>query len=256
MDINVDMGESFGNWVAGEDAELIPLISSANIACGFHAGDPTTMVRTAQLAVHHDVAAGAHPGLPDLLGFGRRRMEITPEEAASYVLAQAAALEGVLRWCGGRLHHIKPHGALVGLLREDDRLADAVAEMIGRAFPEVLLYFPAPTESAALCRAATARGVRVIGELYPDLHYRADGEVLIERQKLRTDVDFAVAQVGRFMDAGEVEATDGSRVEIDASSICIHGDGPNAVEVAAAIRAEVLRRGGEIAAPCQSGPTA
>src|SRR5437870_9469176 len=142
MDVNSGMGESFGNWVMGNDAALFPFVTTANVACGFHAGDPVTLVRTVRLAKRNGVVVGAHPGLPDLLGFGRRAMDISPEDAHAYVLYQAGALDGILRARSGRLHHVKPHGVLYAMLNERDDLAEAVADAISALMAAPTLYWP------------------------------------------------------------------------------------------------------------------
>lgn len=236
MDINCDMGESFGNWNMGDDAGMMPRITTANVACGFHASDPLTMLKTVALAKSHNVAVGAHPGLPDLLGFGRRAMNITPEDAHAYVVYQTGALQASLKMHGMRLHHIKPHGAFYSVLRTDEALAAAVADAIAALSDVPMLYWPAPTD-AAMPAAARKKGIRVVGEIYPDLQYAPDGTLVIQRTKHETDIDFAAAQVTRFVEGGKVQATDGSLIALDAESICIHGDGPNATAVGDAVRA-------------------
>jgi|TARA_R110002096_G_scaffold3953_9_gene18944 UPF0271 protein len=236
MDINCDMGESFGNWNMGDDVGMMPRITTANVACGFHASDPVTMIETVKLAKQHNVAVGAHPGLPDLLGFGRRAMNITPEDAYAYVVYQVGALQGALATQGMKLHHIKPHGAFYSVLKTDEELAAAVAEAINQLSDDPILYWPAPT-TAAMPTAAKKLGIRVVGEIYPDLIYAPDGSLILQREKHETDVAFAAAQVRRYVETGKVEANDGSLVELDAESLCIHGDGPNSVAVADAIRA-------------------
>lgn len=235
MDINCDMGESFGNWNMGDDVGMMPRITTANVACGFHASDPVTMVNTVKLAKKHGVAVGAHPGLPDLLGFGRRAMNITAEDAYAYVVYQVGALQATLATQGMKLHHIKPHGAFYSVLKTGDELAAAVAEAIKELSDDPILYWPAPTTSA-LPSAAKKLGIRVVGEIYPDLTYGPDGALIIQREKHETDVNFAAAQVRRYVETGKVEANDGSLIELDAESLCIHGDGPNATAVADAIR--------------------
>lgn len=236
MDINCDMGESFGNWNMGDDAGMMPRITTANVACGFHASDPVTMIETVKLAKRHNVAIGAHPGLPDLLGFGRRAMNITPEDAYAYVVYQVGALQGALATQGVSLHHIKPHGAFYSVLKTDEGLAAAVAQAIRELSDNPILYWPAPT-TAAMPTAAKRLGIRVVGEIYPDLIYAPDGSLIIQREKHATDVKFAASQVRRYVQTGMVEANDGSLVPLDAESLCIHGDGPNSVEVADAVRA-------------------
>ncbi len=234
MDINCDMGESFGNWVMGDDKAMMSRITTANVACGFHASDPVTMIETVKLAKNNDVVIGSHPGLPDLLGFGRRAMNITPEDAYAYMIYQTGALDAALRTEGMSLHHIKPHGAFYSILKDNTEIASAVADAICALSTDPILYWPAPT-SAALPSEAKKRGVRVVGEIYPDLQYAPDGTLIIQREKHVTDVSFASEQVELYVTSGSVKAVDGSLVELDAESICVHGDGPNAVEVADAI---------------------
>lgn len=249
IDLNVDMGESFGNWRLGDDAGLLDMATSANIACGFHAGDPLTMLQTVALVSSRGVAIGAHPGLPDLLGFGRRRMVISPDDAYAYLVYQAGALRTAAELRGRTLHHVKPHGAMCALLREDEAVGDAFARAMEEAFEGALLYFPAPVETAAVCRAAERRGINVVGEIYPDLSYREDGDVIVERRKAETDVEAAVSQVLGFISSGEVRTAAGTTLPMRAESICLHGDGPNAREVAMAIRAALADVGVTLAAP-------
>lgn len=248
MDINCDLGESFGNWRLGDDEGIMPIVTTANIACGFHGGDPLVMAHTTALAKRHGVAAGSHPGYPDLLGFGRRQYRLTPEEAAAYIRYQTGALKAFLDADGTPLHHVKPHGALAGYLREDTTVAAAVADAVAGFGPGIAFYFPAPTEDVALCDELHARDVRVVGEVYPDLSYSPAGDLLIQRHKQETDIDFAAAQVTRFLSEGVVQAQDGSKVELRADSICVHGDGPNAVQVAKAVRAAVQDAGRRVQA--------
>jgi len=235
MDINCDMGESFGNWNMGDDKGMMPKITTANVACGFHASDPVTMLDTVRLAKEHHIAVGAHPGLPDLLGFGRRAMNITQNDAYAYVVYQVGALQAALATQGMKLHHIKPHGAFYSVLKTDEDLADAVASAIKELSDDPILYWPAPT-TAAMPSAAKKLGIRVVGEIYPDLNYAPDGSLIIQREKHLTDVDFAASQVRRYVESGQVEADDGTLVSLDAESLCIHGDGPNSIEVADAVR--------------------
>jgi UPF0271 protein len=248
MDINCDLGESFGNWTLGDDEGVMPIVTTANIACGFHGGDPLVMARTAALARQHGVAAGSHPGYPDLLGFGRRQYRLTPDEAAAYIRYQTGALKAFLDAEGVPLHHVKPHGALAFYLREDAHVAAAVADAVAGFGPDVSFYFPAPTTGMALCDELRARGVRVVGEIYPDLSYSPAGDLLIQRHKDATDVDFAAEQVARFLSEGTVQAQDGTPVALEADSICVHGDGPNAVQVATSVRAAVQAAGGRVEA--------
>jgi 5-oxoprolinase (ATP-hydrolysing) subunit A len=247
IDINCDLGESFGNWTMGDDEVVIPEITTANVACGFHASDPVTMVNTVRLCWQNGVAVGAHPGLPDLLGFGRRTMAITPDDAYAYVLYQAGALQGILRTSGASLHHVKPHGAMYSIVHSDAVLAEPVAQAIADFGRHPMLYWPAPTD-AALPAAAQARGIRVVGEIYPDLEYRPDGTLILQRAKHETDVELAYRKVRRWLAEGVVEAVDGTRIDVDAESVCIHGDGPNALEVIRAVRRAIEDAG------CRVGP--
>jgi UPF0271 protein len=236
MDINCDCGESFGNWTMGADDDLLPHITTANVACGFHAGDPLTMVRTVDLAVRLGVAVGAHPGLPDLMGFGRRRMDITPDEAYAYVTYQAGGLAAMLARHGTSLHHVKPHGALYLMLNEREDLARAVVRAIRDVMPSPRLYWPAPVVGRALPELAAAAGIPVIREVYFDLEYSRDGDLVLQRKKQALDLDVLQRRLVDYLDTGQITAITGERVPMAAESICVHGDGPNAADVAATVR--------------------
>jgi UPF0271 protein len=173
-------------------------------------------------------------------------MNITAEDAYAYVVYQVGALQATLATQGMTLHHVKPHGAFYSVLKTQDELADAVAQAIDELSDDPILYWPAPTTSA-LPSAAKKRGIRVVGEIYPDLIYAPDGSLILQREKHDTDVAFAASQVRRYVETGKVEANDGTLVELDAESLCIHGDGPNSVEVADAVRAALNEIGCEIA---------
>lgn len=248
IDINCDCGESFGNWTMGADAAIVPNVTAANVACGFHAGDPVTMLRTIALAETAGTRVGAHPGLPDLAGFGRRRMAITPEEAHAMVLYQAGALAAMLAARGLRLNHVKPHGALYLMLNEDGDLARAVARAIREVCPEPRLYWPAPVAGLALPEAARAEGIDVIPEVYFDLAYGDDGRLVLERRKGPVDLAATRARVRAFLARGTVTTVSGREIALGARSICIHGDGPNAAELLAAIREEIAAAGCGLAA--------
>lgn len=250
IDINCDCGESFGNWSMGADEALMPLITTANVACGFHGGDPLVMQRTVTDAHRNGVAVGAHPGLPDLVGFGRRRMDISPAEAYAAVVYQVGALKGFLAPLGMTLHHVKPHGALYGMLNDQDDLAAAVAEAIRDTCPSPLLYWPAPVERHALPRAAAKLGIPVVGEVYFDLSYSDEANLMVERKKSVKDLDDVASRLRRYLDKGEVVSVSGKAIPLDAQTICIHGDGPNAVEIAQRVRA-VLEEDGIAAASWQ-----
>lgn len=227
----------------GNDVELLHSISTANVACGFHGGDPVTMVRTVEQAVELDVAVGAHPGLPDLLGFGRRAMDISPDDAHAYVLYQTGALMGTLQAHGAGLHHVKPHGALYSMLNERDDLAEAVADAIARVMETPIVYWPAGAEDGALIREALRRDFRVVFEFYPDLRYGANGRLIVERQKSPVDPRVAVERVARFLSDGTVETVDGGTIRVEADSVCVHGDGPTAPDIVTAVREYVEQHG-------------
>lgn len=243
IDINCDCGESFGNWRMGADEELLPLITTANVACGFHAGDPIVMRQTVEAAHRHGVLVGAHPGLPDLAGFGRRRMAISPAEGYAAVVYQVGALKGFLEPLGMTLHHVKPHGALYMMLHDDEELAAAVAEAIRDTCPEPLLYWPAPVELHALPRAARKLGIEVVGEVYFDLAYSDQAHLIVERQKSAKDPGDVRRRVLRFLQEGVVEAVSGKPIGFDAQTICIHGDGPNSGDIARTVRAVLAEAG-------------
>ena len=239
IDINCDCGESFGNWTLGRDAEIVPQVTTANVACGFHAGDPVTMRKTIEIARAAGTVVGAHPGLPDLAGFGRRRMAITVEEAYASVVYQAGALKSLLAAAGMTLHHVKPHGALYLMLNDEAELAEAVARAIIDVCPVPKLYWPAPIAGLALPEAARKAGIDVVPEVYFDLEYDAHGRLVLQRKKTGVDIERLRGRVRDFARTGRVDTVDGTTIAVAARSICIHGDGPNAVELLSAVR-EVL----------------
>jgi UPF0271 protein len=253
IDINSDLGESFGNWRMGDDESVIPVITSANVACGFHASDPVTMIRTVRLCKQHGVEVGSHPGLPDLLGFGRRPMRITPDDCYAYVLYQTGALEAVLAAEGMELHHLTPHGAFYSILREDDALAAAFCDAALALMPEPVVYWPEGPE-LALPRAARERGIRVVMEVYVDMDYGPDGSIQIQRHKQATDLDKVSAHIRRFLTDGVVQTTEGTLIPLEAESICVHGDGPNAVDVIGALRRTIAECGHEVAPLAGAAP--
>jgi 5-oxoprolinase (ATP-hydrolysing) subunit A len=231
MDINCDLGESFGNWKLGADDELLPRITTASLACGFHGGDPLTMRRSVEAAAEHGVVVGSHPGLPDLLGFGRRVMSVSPEDLHAYIVYQSGALQAFLGSRGLELNHVKPHGALYPMLNRDEELATATIDAMFEVMDEPVLYWPAGSEDRALLRVARDRGVRVIREFYPDSRYGSDGETVLERHREPMSPDDAEAATRRFLQDGEVQTIDGNTIELAAESICVHGDGPTAVAI-------------------------
>lgn len=237
------MGESFGRWVLGNDEALMPELTSANIACGFHGGDPSVMRRTVALAVEHSVGIGAHVALPDLLGFGRRRIAVSPEELRDYVLYQTGALVAFAEAAGARLQHVKPHGALYTMVRDDPELARAVAAAVAEAGDGVILMLAGET----VAEAARTAGVPFVPEGYVDLDYAPDGSLVLERVKQLRDPDTMGKRAARLATEGTVTTLDGSELELEARSICVHGDAPNAPEIARAVRRSLEEAGVELA---------
>jgi UPF0271 protein len=251
VDLNCDMGESFGAYRIGCDEEILPYITSANIACGFHAGDPGTMRKTVQRALAHNVMIGAHPGLPDLVGFGRRNMAITPQEAYDLVVYQVGALQAFVQAEGGHMQHVKPHGALYNMAAKQTELARAIAEAVYRVNPELYLVGLAGSH---LIEQGQAAGLRVISEVFSDRTYQQDGSLTPRSQPdaLITDDEQAVQQVIRMVKEGKVRTQQGSDIEILAETVCIHGDGPHALAFARHIR-EALQSAGIAVQPMKHG---
>lgn len=240
IDLNCDLGEG-----AGHDAELMPLITSANIACGAHAGNEATMRETVQLAIKHGVAIGAHPGFPDRENFGRRELELTCVEAHAIVLRQIRDLQVIVRHDGARLVHVKPHGALYTMAARDAALARAIAAAVYEADPRLVLVGLAGSK---LIAAGVAGGLGVASEVFADRTYQPDGS-LTPRDRpdaLITDANIAVAQVLRMVWESKVRAGDGSDVVIHADTVCLHGDGPHAAEFARRLSAELKAAGIEV----------
>lgn len=242
VDINCDMGESFGAYRLGNDREILNYISSANIACGFHAGDPATMRKTVRMALDKEVAIGAHPGLPDLVGFGRRNMDISPQEAYDMVVYQVGALQAFIQAEGGTMQHVKPHGALYNMAATKAPLAEGIAEAVYKVNPALLLFGLA---GSALTRAAERIGLRTANEVFADRTYQQDGTLTPRSQPdaMITDQEQSLQQVVRMVTEGRVLSRQGVDVSIQADTICIHGDGAHALEFAQNIH-EVFDRAG------------
>jgi UPF0271 protein len=239
IDVNVDMGESFGRWSLGDDAALMPYISSANVACGFHAGDPGAMRRTVAAAVEHRLQIGAHVALPDLLGFGRRAMKIAAADLTDYCTYQIGALAAFVAAEGGSLAHVKPHGALYAMCAQDAELAEAVARSIAEFDPGLVLLALRDDHAAAIER----HGVRLVTEAFVDLDYDADGNLIIEAVKQAWDPGEVAERALRVARERKVTKTDGAELEVDSPTICLHGDAPNAAEVARAVKERLDREG-------------
>jgi 5-oxoprolinase (ATP-hydrolysing) subunit A len=232
IDVNVDMGESFGRWSLGDDAALMPYISSANIACGFHAGDPGAMRRTVAAAVEHGLQIGAHVALPDLLGFGRRTMKISPADLTDYCTYQIGALAAFVDAEGGNLAHVKPHGALYAMCAQDGELAEAVARSIAEVDQNLVLLALHDT----FADAVEKHGVRLVTEAFVDLDYDADGNLIIEAVKQAWDPTEVAERALRVARERKVVTKDGSDLPVEAPTICLHGDAPNALEVVRAVK--------------------
>jgi 5-oxoprolinase (ATP-hydrolysing) subunit A len=251
IDLNADVGESYGPWPMGADDGLIPLVSSVNIACGAHAGDPATILRTVELALRHDVAIGAHPGYPDLAGFGRRDLDMTASDLRASLIAQVGAIQAAARVAGARVRHVKPHGALYNRAARDAGLATTIAEAIRDLDPELILVGLAGSASIAAARAA---GLAVAEEAFADRRYEADGSL---RSRLLPGAILspadAAAQAVSIARHGTVAAGDGSRLAVRADTVCIHGDSPDAVGIAQAVVAALGEAGIPIAARPRDG---
>ena len=238
VDLNCDLGESFGNYRLGEQEEILKYVTSANVACGFHAGDPTVMRKTVELCIANGVQIGAHPGLPDLNGFGRREMNITPQEAYDMVVYQIGALQGFLQTKGIQMQHVKPHGALYNMASVNRPIADAIAKAVYDISPTLILFGLASSELTA---AGEAIGIQTIHEVFADRTYQADGTLTSRKQDnaLITDEAVAITQVVKMVKEGIVSSVQGTDVALKAESICIHGDGAHAVQFAKRARYEL-----------------
>jgi len=247
IDLNADVGESFGPWPMGEDERLIPLVSSVNVACGFHAGDPATIERTVRLAVASGAAVGAHPGYPDLTGFGRRELAMPPAELEASILYQVGAVAAFARDAGVELHHVKAHGALYNAAARDPRLAAAVARAVRRWSGDVILYGLA---GSAILDAGREAGLAVAAEAFPDRAYEPDGSLRPRSlpDSVLTDSAAIAARAVAMARDGLVVATDGSSLAIEAQTLCLHGDTPGAAEHAAAVRAALAAAGIDVRA--------
>jgi len=242
MDLNCDAGESFGLYRLGLDEEAVPLVSSVNIACGFHGGDPRVMRRTVQLAKRHGVSVGAHPSHPDLVGFGRRALDATPEEVADDVVYQVGALLAFCRAEGVRLNHVKLHGALYNQAATDASLADAVAAAVRSVDPGLVLVC---LSGSAMVAAADRAGLRHLEEAFADRAYAPDGQLVSRRLPgaVIHDPGMVAERVALMATAHQVRAIDGSLVPLSAQTVCVHGDTPGAVGVLRAIRARLAQEG-------------
>ena len=241
IDLNSDLGESFGPWKMGEDATMLTLVTSANVACGGHASDPETMFHTLCLAKEHAVVVGAHPGFPDLLGFGRRALPYSAAEIERFCAAQIGALVGIAALANWPVRYVKPHGALNNLAADDRTLADAIVEAVA-AFDGLALLAIAGTE---LVNAARARELEVYSEVFADRAYTSRGRLVPRSHSsaMITDPDMAADRLVEFFHTGAMPTIDGSPVKLSADSICIHGDSPHAVSMARRLSAALGEAG-------------
>ena len=247
IDLNSDMGESFGVYLYGSDDAILPHVTSANIACGFHAGDPATMARTVAAAARLGVAVGAHPGYPDRLGFGRRDMELSPGDVESYLIYQVGALAAFSRAEGVALHHVKPHGAMYNRAAKDRALAAAIARAVARVDNSLLVYAQPGSVLAAECEKA---GLRVVHEAFADRAYNPDGSLVSRsRSGAVLSPEAAAEQALRIALEGRVLAVDGTPIPMPAETLCIHGDTPGAADVARVVRARLAEAGVSVRAP-------
>jgi UPF0271 protein len=251
IDMNSDVGESFGNYKLGLDEEVIPLISSANIACGFHAGDPAVMKRTIAIAKENGVALGAHPGLPDLMGFGRRSMDVSLEEIQDYVTYQTGALQAFAAAQGMKLQHVKPHGALYNMAVQNPEIWDVVAEAVCAIDPALVLFVLSGPGRKDLEAVGAKHGIHIAFEFFGDRAYNPDGSLV--SRKLPGAVIHDHQQVSekvlRMVSEGSVICADGSEIQMAADTICVHGDNPAALQLVKNIRETLLNAGVQISPP-------
>ncbi|CAM3307471.1 LamB/YcsF family protein [Nosocomiicoccus ampullae] len=245
VDVNADLGESFGNYIIGNDKKIIPLISSANVACGFHASDPKVMLETVKLIKESGAGLGAHPGFPDKEGFGRRYMDCTNEEIYSMVLYQLSALDGIARTVGVEMNHVKPHGALYNATFTDENLARVIAQAVKDFNPNLKLMGLSENN---LVKAGEEIGLEVVHEVFLDRAYENDGTLVSRRKEgaMITDSKLAVERGIRMITEGKVETIDGQDIDIKADSICVHGDGEKALQFVKEIKKALEAKGIEV----------
>ncbi|MFZ3576877.1 LamB/YcsF family protein [Virgibacillus sp. DJP39] len=242
IDINCDLGEGFGVYTFGADESLMQYISSANIACGAHAGDPNVMDAVVRLAKKYGVAVGAHPGFPDLPGFGRRNMQLSPDEIFHIVVYQVGALAAFCKVHEIKMNHVKPHGALYNLAAKDSQIAEVIAGAIYAVNSDLILYGLAGSE---LIPAGEKAGLKVASEIFADRTYQPDGSLTLRKEPhaMITEINKAVNQVKTVIESGYVEAVDGTKVKLRADTVCIHGDGEQAVNFAKELRTGLNEEG-------------
>lgn len=250
VDLNCDMGESFGTYKLGLDEDVARFISSANVACGFHASDPVCMGKTVKILKENNVKVGAHPGFPDLVGFGRRNMNVSPSDAKAYVQYQVGALSAFCKANDLTLQHVKPHGALYNMAGKDYALSKAICEGIKEIDPSLILL---GLSGSQMLKAADDIGLKCAKEVFADRAYEEDGSLVARTKEgaMITDEDEAISRVIGMVKYGKVKALTGKEIEIEANSVCVHGDGVKALEFVKKIRAALLSEGTQIVPLCE-----
>lgn len=245
VDLNSDLGESFGLYTIGNDGDVLKYVTSANVACGFHAGDPVVMKKTVAMAAEKGVAVGAHPGFPDLVGFGRRKMAVTPDEAYAMVVYQVGALQAFTKAAGVPLQHVKPHGALYNTAAKDKDLSAAIAQAVYDVDPKLVLYGLA---GSYLISEGERLGLATASEVFADRTYQPDGTLMPRSQAdaMVTDETLAISRVLRMIKEGVVTAQNGEDIPVKADTICIHGDGAKALAFANNIRTALQQQGVDV----------
>lgn len=245
VDLNSDVGESFGAYKIGLDEEVLNYVSSANIACGWHAGDPIVMRKTVEAALKNGVGIGAHPGFFDIMGFGRRSMAVSPNEMKQYIIYQLGALHGFVKAVGGKMQHVKPHGAMYNMAAKDDKLAEAIIDGIWEVDRDLIVL---GLSGSKMVNAAKEKGLKAANEVFADRAYNSDG-TLVARSlpgSMILDKNIAISRVIRMVTEGKVTAINGEDMNIKVDSICVHGDNPEAVEFVRLIKEALSRANAEI----------
>ncbi|MCD8915906.1 5-oxoprolinase subunit PxpA [Staphylococcus simulans] len=242
VDLNCDLGEAFGNYSFGGDHQIIPLITSANIACGFHAGDENVMHETVKLAKEHGVGIGAHPGFNDLQGFGRRKMDLSPDEIYTLVAYQIGALSAFCRIHDVKINHVKPHGALYNMGARDKDIAHAIAQAVYDVDPSLILV---GLSNTLLVSEAEAVGLKAANEVFADRRYEEDGQLVSRKESdaVLTDTEEAIEQAVKMVKENKVTSKTGKEIELKADTICVHGDGAHALEFVSKIRERLTKEG-------------
>ena len=245
IDLNCDLGEAFGNYSFGGDKDIIPLITSANVACGFHAGDENVMNDTVKIAKDNGVSIGAHPGLPDLKGFGRRNIDIAPQEVYNLMIYQLGALEGFCKAHGTRINHVKPHGALYNMGAKDKDIAHAIAQAVYDFDSSLILV---GLSNSLLISEAESVGLKTASEVFADRRYEDNGQLVSRKEPdaVITDSDEALKQVLKMVTENKVISRNGKEIDLETDTICVHGDGKHALEFVEQIRKKLTKEGIDI----------